>query len=89
MALGSISDRLALDDRKVDVDLIQPTRMNRAVQLTPNDFQSPEEVEERLLAFQTYSESIARPFEWRFARDDLAALLRKLDGNATALAVAA
>lgn len=57
--------------------------------LTPNDFQSLEEVEERLLAFQTYYESIARPFEWRFTRDDLAALMRKLDVNATALAVAA
>jgi hypothetical protein len=57
--------------------------------LTPNDFQSLEEVEERLLAFQIYYESIAKPFEWRFTRDDLAALIRKLDANATALAVAA
>lgn len=48
-----------------------------------------QEVEERLLAFQTYHESIARPFEWRFTRDDLAALMRKLDVHATALAVAA
>lgn len=52
--------------------------------LTPNDFQSLEEVEERLLAFQTYYESIARPFEWRFTRDDLAALMRKLDARALA-----
>jgi hypothetical protein len=57
--------------------------------LTPNDFASLEEVEERLLAFQTYYESLATPFEWRFTRDDLAALLRKLDGNPTALAAAA
>jgi hypothetical protein len=57
--------------------------------LTPNDFQSLEEVEERLLAFQRYYESIATPFEWRFTRDDLATLMRKLNGAATALPVAA
>ena len=57
--------------------------------LTPNDFHALEEVEERLLAFQNYYESIARPFEWRFTKDDLAALIRKLDGDPTALAAAA
>jgi hypothetical protein len=57
--------------------------------LTPNDFASLEEVEERLLAFQTYFESLATHFDWRFTRDHLAALLRKLDGNPTALAAAA
>jgi hypothetical protein len=56
--------------------------------LTPNDFHSLEEVEERLLAFQNYYESIARPFEWRFTKDDLAALLRRLDANPTARAAA-
>jgi DDE superfamily endonuclease len=56
--------------------------------LTPNDFQSLKDVEERLLAFQAYYESIARPFEWRFTKDDLAALIRKL-GDRTALPVAA
>ena len=56
--------------------------------LTPNDFQSLEDVEERLLAFQAYYESIAKPFEWRFTKDDLAALIRKL-GDRTALPVAA
>jgi hypothetical protein len=48
-----------------------------------------QEVEERLLAFQTYYESIAGPFEWRFTKDDLAALMRKLDGNPAALAAVA
>ena len=57
--------------------------------LTPNDFQSLEDVEERLLAFQAYYERIARPFEWRFTKDDLAALMRKLDSQATALAAVA
>jgi len=32
-----------------------------------------------ILAFQRPYQSIARPFEWRFTRKDLAALLRKLD----------
>lgn len=57
--------------------------------LTPNDFQSLDDVQDRLLAFQAHYERIARPFEWRFTKDDLAALIRKLDGHATALPVAA
>ena len=54
--------------------------------LTPNDFRSLADVEERLLGFQRYYEHIAAPFEWRFTKDDLAALLRKLDSKASALA---
>jgi DDE superfamily endonuclease len=57
--------------------------------LTPNDFRSLQDVEDRLLAFQSYYERIATPFEWRFTKDDLAALLRKLDRHATAPPVAA
>jgi hypothetical protein len=39
---------------------------------------------------QRYYESLATPFEWRFTKDDLAALLRKLERtDATALAVVA
>jgi len=57
--------------------------------LTPNDFQSLEDVEERLLAFQGYYESIATPFEWRFTRDDLATLMQRLDNGRPALPVAA
>lgn len=45
--------------------------------LTPNDFPSLAAVEERLLAFQTHYETIAHPFEWKFTRRDLAALLNK------------
>ena len=36
-----------------------------------------------------YYERIATPFEWRFTKDDLAALLKKLAGHGTALPVAA
>jgi DDE superfamily endonuclease len=57
--------------------------------LTPNDFRSLADVEERLLGFQRYYESIATPFEWRFTKADLAALLRKLDFDASAVAAVA
>ena len=46
--------------------------------LTPNDFGSVQEVEDRLLAFQDRYESAAKPFEWKFTRQDLRKLLAKL-----------
>jgi hypothetical protein len=46
--------------------------------LTPNDFADLAEVEARLLAFQNHYERIVRPFEWKFTRADLGALLAKL-----------
>ena len=57
--------------------------------LTPNDFGSLAEVEDRLLAFERYYESIAAPFDWRSAKDDLDALMGKLDAAAVALRPAA
>ena len=57
--------------------------------LTPNDFRSLGEVEDRLLGFQRYYESLATPFEWRFTTADLAALLQKFDAKATTLAAVA
>lgn len=56
--------------------------------LRPNDFGSLADVEERLLAFERYYESIATPFAWHFTHADLSALLARLDGRA-ALPVAA
>jgi len=47
--------------------------------LTPNDFASMPALAQRILDFQRHYQSIARPFDWRFTRKDLAALLRKLD----------
>lgn len=47
--------------------------------LAPNDFQSLEELAERLLGFQSYYEQIAQPFEWRFTRRDLNDLLNKIN----------
>jgi hypothetical protein len=46
--------------------------------LTPNDFQNLKEVEDRLLSFQKYYEKTAKPFEWKFTREDLKHLLSKL-----------
>jgi len=47
--------------------------------LTPNDFSSLEELKQRLLEFQHHYEQIAKPFEWKFTRRDLANLLEKMD----------
>jgi hypothetical protein len=46
--------------------------------LTPNDFQSLQLLEERILNFQNHYEEIAKPFEWKFTRDDLNSLMRKI-----------
>ncbi len=52
--------------------------------LTPNDFASLSALAETILQFQRHYQSIAQPFEWRFRRKDLAALLRKLDHSLAA-----
>ena len=46
--------------------------------LTPNDFKSLKDLELHLMDFQRYYEQIAKPFEWKFTREDLTALLKKL-----------
>ena len=46
--------------------------------LTPNDFPSLLVLEERILAFQSYFETIAKPFEWKFTRKDLNRLIAKI-----------
>ena len=46
--------------------------------LTPNDFSSLVELEQRLLAFQSHYERTATPFKWTFTRNDLHALLAKI-----------
>jgi hypothetical protein len=46
--------------------------------VTPNDFRSLPELEDRLLAFQRRYEQTAKPFHWTFTRADLADLLAKL-----------
>jgi DDE superfamily endonuclease len=51
--------------------------------LTPNDFASLDAVRERLLGFQRYYETIAKPFQWTFTRFDLARLLAKINFDAS------
>ena len=47
--------------------------------LTPNDFASLGELEDRLLAFQDRYQRIAPPFQWMFKRHDLTALMEKIE----------
>jgi len=47
--------------------------------LTPNDFQSLNELEPCLLAFQRRYQETASPFPWTFTRKDLATLLTKIE----------
>jgi DDE superfamily endonuclease len=49
--------------------------------LTPNDSASLTELGQRILTFQDEYGSIATPFEWKFTRDDLAGLLRRLSAQ--------
>jgi hypothetical protein len=46
--------------------------------LTPNDCSSLQALAERLYAFERHYESIAKPFQWKFTRNDLTNLLEKL-----------
>jgi hypothetical protein len=54
--------------------------------LTPNDFRSLAQLQERLLAFQTHYQRCASPFRWTFTRKDLQALLAKIERKSLALA---
>jgi hypothetical protein len=58
--------------------------------LVPNDFKSLEMLKERILGFQHYYEQIAKPFEWKFTRNDLNILLNKIKlGRSTSERLAA
>ena len=54
--------------------------------LTPNDFLSLPQLEQRLLNFQKHYQQTASPFQWTFTRKDLNALLTKLSAKALAAA---
>src|SRR5271157_729067 len=54
--------------------------------LTPNDFSSLAQLEQRLLDFQKHYEQTATPFQWTFTRNDLSVLLAKLQPQALAAA---
>jgi hypothetical protein len=50
--------------------------------LTPNDFVSLDGVAQRLKEFERHYERVANPFEWKFTREDLSQVLRKLREDA-------
>ena len=47
--------------------------------LKPNDFTSLDQIRDRLAAFETRYNTIARPFSWKFTRTDLHDLLHRID----------
>lgn len=46
--------------------------------LTPNDFPNLAALENQLLAFQEHYEKIAKPFQWKFTKEDLKNILFKV-----------
>ena len=57
--------------------------------LTPNDFDSTEHVQDRILKFQRHYEQVARPFKWKFTRRNLRELMERLERQEPALLRAA
>ena len=51
--------------------------------LTPNDFDDLSQLKARILAFQDHYQKIAKPFEWKFTREDLKRLLARLSDKET------
>jgi DDE superfamily endonuclease len=49
--------------------------------LTPNDFASLEDVEQRLRLYEVLSNQQPRPFEWKFTRAKLVEFLKRLEGH--------
>jgi transposase len=49
--------------------------------LTPNDFTTLSQIRERLTAFETRYNAIARPFSWKFTRAGLDDLLHRIDAH--------
>ena len=49
--------------------------------VSPNDFTDLDQIRDRLTAFETRYNAIARPFNWKFTRTDLADLLHRIDAH--------
>ena len=49
--------------------------------LSPNDFTDLAQIRDRLAAFETRYNQIARPFGWKFTRTDLDHLLHRIDAH--------
>lgn len=57
--------------------------------LTPNAFESLFELEASILAFEAHYQTVAKPFDWKYTRDDLARLLARLTADPTAHKISA
>jgi hypothetical protein len=57
--------------------------------LTPNNFASLQELEDRILGFQHHYERIAKPFQWKFTRGDLQSLMKRLEHHPSPYQLAA
>ena len=57
--------------------------------LTPNDFSTLEALRDRIIGFQDRYAQIAKPFEWKFTREDLSRILGKLSESSQPMALAA
>jgi hypothetical protein len=57
--------------------------------LSPNNFADLDRLEQTLLAFGRRYEQIARPFQWKFTRDDLHRVLERLNAPTPQLQLAA
>jgi DDE superfamily endonuclease len=47
--------------------------------VAPNDFTDLDQIRERLAAFETRYNAVAKPFNWKFTRHELDNLLRQVD----------
>ena len=57
--------------------------------LEPNDFDDLADLARTLNAFEHHWNEIAEPFDWNFTRDDLAALIARLEAHEPQLQLAA
>ena len=57
---------------------VRASWLNQRKAFTPNNFPCLETLAERLSNFERYFESIARPFEWKFTRVELNALIARM-----------
>ena len=49
--------------------------------VTPNDFTDLDQIRDRLAAFEARYNAVAKPFSWKFTRDDLDDLLDRIDAH--------